>query len=109
MATILYNCQLCELFASSHMKDIVHHIKLVHAHEPRFRIICGNNGCTRAFNNFHTYKSHIYTKHRDALCVRPRQQSPAPEDISPFYSAMQDEEEGESYMEQREEAQLFLF
>lgn len=41
----------------------------VHAHEANFRVTCGIASCPRSFTNFHTYKSHLYKRHREILQV----------------------------------------
>lgn len=40
---------------------------LIHAHEHGFYITCGVQGCPRSYSNYHSYKKHMYKKHRDVL------------------------------------------
>ena len=39
----------------------------VHAIDPGFFIRCGVNGCPRTYQNFYSFKKHLYRKHRDTL------------------------------------------
>ena len=41
----------------------------VHAHDPRFFICCGIQGCSRSYQNFYSFKKHLYQKHRESLDV----------------------------------------
>ena len=43
------------------------HIKLFHAHQPGFCIVCGIGGCERTFYNFRTYENHISSYRRGEL------------------------------------------
>ena len=39
------------------------HLRLIHASEEGFQIPCGLQGCQRTFNNFYTYRNHVYSMH----------------------------------------------
>ena len=62
-------CPLCYSFAAVTMKGVTRHIGAVHSHEANFQVTCGVEGCPRTYSNFHSYKKHLYTKHRDILEV----------------------------------------
>ncbi len=62
-------CPLCHHFAARTLKGVLRHIGAVHAHEAGFHVICGVQGCPRSYSNYHSYKKHMYQKHRDALEV----------------------------------------
>jgi len=39
------------------------HLRLIHASEAGFQMSCGLQGCQRTFNNFFTYRNHVYSMH----------------------------------------------
>ena len=64
----MYYCFLCQTFRSSTFAAVVHHIGAVHAFEPSFNISCGIDGCPRhPYNNFVSYKKHLYRHHPEVL------------------------------------------
>ena len=60
-------CPLCSWFAAKSFKVIVRHIGAVHAHDPAFYVSCAASGCPRTYRNYHSYKKHLYKKHRFML------------------------------------------
>jgi hypothetical protein len=48
---------------------MVRHIGSFHAYEENFRVICGVEGCPSTYNNFLSYKKHMYRMHRSVLEV----------------------------------------
>lgn len=48
---------------------MLRHIGSIHAYEHGFHITCGVQGCPRSYSNHHSYKKHMYKKHRDVLEV----------------------------------------
>ena len=62
-----WRCPLCSYFAAPSLKGTMRHIGSVHAHESNFHVICGIQGCPRSYTNFHTFKKHMYQKHRETL------------------------------------------
>ena len=102
------HCPLCESFAAPHMKGVVRHIGLMHSHESGFRVTCGVGGCTCLYTKFSSYKKHMYTKHRDVLCVSTERCSSNMADSSLVVSTMPvgeeelDEEEHHPYIAQRD-------
>lgn len=42
----------------------IQHVGLVHAHEPNFSITCGVGDCQSTFSRFHSFRKHVYRKHR---------------------------------------------
>ena len=69
IATHAESCPLCDSFAATTVKGVVHHIGLVHSNEPGFRITCGVGGCTRTYTKFNSYKKHMYVKHGEVMRV----------------------------------------
>lgn len=41
----------------------MHHVQLIHADQPNFKIDCTFQRCCRSFKNYHTYRNHIYAFH----------------------------------------------
>ena len=64
-----WQCPLCHFFASKNLKGVVRHIGAVHSHEASFHITCGIVGCPRTYGNFHSYKKHMFQKHREIMEV----------------------------------------
>ena len=62
-----YRCNVCFSYAGRSLKSVVRHIGQTHAFEANFRVSCGVFGCPRVYYNFHSYKKHLYRKHRDVL------------------------------------------
>ena len=62
-----WECPLCSHFAAPTLKTVVRHIGAVHSHDPAFHVRCGVEDCPRTYRNYHTYKKHMYTKHRSLL------------------------------------------
>lgn len=63
-----YACSLCHTFSAKSMSTVLRHIGSVHAHEPNFHIVCGVNGCSRAYYNYHSFRKHLLLgrRHRDS-------------------------------------------
>ena len=39
------------------------HLRINHADDANFSVSCGLQGCKRTFNNFYTYRNHVYAMH----------------------------------------------
>ena len=67
----LVQCFLCQSFKGTTFAAVVRHIGSVHAHEPGSSISCGIKDCprrsTRPYDNFASYKKHLYRHHPDVL------------------------------------------
>ena len=67
----LVQCFFCQSFKGTTFAAVVRHIGSVHSHEPGFSISCGIKDCprrsTRPYNNFASYKKHLYRHHPDVL------------------------------------------
>lgn len=46
------------------LMKFIQHVGLVHAHEPSFSITCGVGDCQSTFSRFHSFRKHVYRKHR---------------------------------------------
>ena len=67
----VFTCTMCS--AASHLKfhvsDYIKHLKIFHAHQPEFKVICGIGGCQRNYTNLGTFQNHIYGVHSDGSCT----------------------------------------
>ena len=72
---LMHRCPMCPRRVFTLVK-LIQHIGLVHAHQPDFRITCGVSDCQSSFNKFHSYRQHVYRKHK-SRCVpfRPDQRA----------------------------------
>lgn len=64
---MVLHCPLCRSFAATTYKGVLRHLGTVHAHEARFHVQCDFPGCPRTYTNYHSYKTHLYRKHREFL------------------------------------------
>ena len=64
-------CPICHSFAATDLKGIIRHLGVIHAHESGFYVRCFVDDCPSTYRNFHSYKKHLYTKHRAVLEVPP--------------------------------------
>lgn len=48
---------------------LIQHVGLVHAHEPNFSITCCVGDCQSTFSRFHSFRKHVYRKHRCFACT----------------------------------------
>lgn len=60
-------CPLCNSFAAKSFKGVLRHMGTVHAHDPAFFVRCAAGNCHRTYRNYHSYRIHLYKKHRDVL------------------------------------------
>ena len=58
---------VCPLCSSKDLKGALRHMGTIHAHEAGFYVRCYVQDCPCTYANFHSYKKHLYTKHRAAL------------------------------------------
>ena len=56
-------------FVSLSLKLDVSHLRVVHAKDRAFNIMCGVGGCREVFRAFSAFNSHIYRHHRDAIGI----------------------------------------
>lgn len=59
----LHHCPKCRRRTFTLVK-LIQHIGLVHAHEPGFSITCGIGECQSTFSQFHSFRKHVYRKHK---------------------------------------------
>ena len=78
MSTEKSICPLCRSFASNTFGGVLRHIGEVHSFTPGFRVECGlgpDRNCPATYTNYHSFRSHIYKKHREELYACPPQSS----------------------------------
>ena len=59
-------CSLCPFVAST-LRDLLKHLRQVHAHQPGFEITCYISGCQRKFRNFKVLRNHVYDIHSESV------------------------------------------
>lgn len=57
-------CTVCKVYYTDFLTDLMKHIRLFHAHQPKLSIKCGIGGCQRTFSSFGTFQNHISAYHR---------------------------------------------
>lgn len=60
-----FTCSMWYNYTSLTMNAVLRHIGAVHAHQPRFFVICGIHGCSRTYINYHSFRKRIRRKHID--------------------------------------------
>ena len=63
-----YSCPFCGS-PSQTLKLYVGHLRVIHAKDPNFNIMCGVGGCREVFRAFSAFNSHIYRHHRTEVGV----------------------------------------
>ena len=63
----MYVCTICNLFGGNNFAAVLRHIGELHRYDPGLVIRCGIDCCPQTYNNFESYRSHVYRKHRYAL------------------------------------------
>ena len=62
----IFYCHFCGYFAPA-LPSYISHLRLVHAEDPKFDVICGIDSCQLRLMAFTAFSSHIYRHHRAAL------------------------------------------
>ena len=68
MATLCYTCPLCSVLSPT-LKLYVAHLRVTHAKEKTFSVLCGVSGCREVFRTFSAFNSHIYRHHRTEVGI----------------------------------------
>ena len=63
----MFKCSICSFFASTTYKGVLRHLGTVNAHNAGFHVVCASPDCLQPYKNFHSYKTHLYRKHREML------------------------------------------
>lgn len=48
----------------------MHHVQLLHSHQPNFSITCGIGGCLRTFKTMGTFRNHVSAHHSNNVPVQ---------------------------------------
>ena len=64
-----YVCSVCHMFARKSFKAVLRHMS-DHRCEPGINFVCGIDSCRQVYENFDSYRRHMYRKHRDHLVAR---------------------------------------
>ena len=59
-------CNICHHFTRSSFKAVLRHMS-DHRCEPSVRFVCSIGSCKEVYQNFDSYRKHIYRKHRNLL------------------------------------------
>lgn len=78
-----HQCTKC-LRRTFTLTKLIQHIGLVHAHEANFSITCGLNDCQSSFTKYHSFRRHVYRKHRQSFtpCTENFNVIEQPEEVS---------------------------
>ena len=68
-------CYIYNQFGGCSFRSVLRHIGEVHKHDPYFFIRCGIVHCPQTYKNYDSFRSHVYRKHRDALCLTTTQEN----------------------------------
>lgn len=65
----VFVCTICKSFASKSYRSGLNHIGNIHRFGPSKQIRCDIDGCPPSYTteNFNSFRSHVYRKHRDVL------------------------------------------
>lgn len=74
----MLKCPLCNAELGT-VSVFLTHLRVIHASDSAFNITCGLQGCPRTFNNFHTYRNHVYAMHDLADLNEPSHSTDVPE------------------------------
>lgn len=108
---MVFKCPLCSRFAGCSLKVIIRHLGIVHASEAGFHIKCAKEDCPRTYNNFYSYKKHMYHKHRDLLNDSlPAESLPATSSSSQTLmdTAFDEIEGGADYNEDSDDTNIYI-
>ena len=64
---VTFLCNICNKFGGKSFRAVLRHIGEIHSHSPNFFIRCGIHHCPQTYKNFHSFRSHVYRKHRDVI------------------------------------------
>ena len=68
---VTFKCPIC-VFMALTIPLILSHLRLVHANDPNFSVVCGIDGCCTTAKSFSALYQHIYRKHKDAGIINSR-------------------------------------
>ena len=74
----MHLCSICNDFAGASFSSVLCHIGDVHKSQigpaPTVAVWCGIDGCPRSYENYESFRSHVYRKHSHMLrlCVDTR-------------------------------------
>ena len=101
MATSNFSCPMCSgMFFT--LKSFVSHLRVIHAKEKSFSVLCGVHGCREVFRTFSAYNSHIYRHHRADMGINHSTDDHAPPTIVGCRLTESSSTEGQHAMEVEE-------
>lgn len=67
----MHLCSICNSFAAASFSSVLRHIGDVQKSQigpsPMVAVWCGIDGCPRSYENYESFRSHVYKKHRHVL------------------------------------------
>lgn len=69
MASYHKSCPICKCSIPS-LQHLLNHLRIFHASDPNFNVLCGLSGCTTTFRTFSGLYSHIYRHHSEVINKR---------------------------------------
>lgn len=64
---MVFTCSFCPNIKFSVFTKYLTHLNLFHSQNNNFFLQCVVHECPNVFTNFHTFKSHVYRKHRNVF------------------------------------------
>lgn len=89
----MFICSICNLFGGKTYATVLRHIGEIHRYDANLNIRCGINYCPQTYNNYESFRSHVYRKHRDVLVSHDSAIDTGEENAT---AIVNDEESGES-------------
>lgn len=75
----MHLCSFCSDFAAASFSSVLRHIGDVHRSQigpaPMMAVWCGIDGCPWSYENYESFRSHLYKKHRHVLRMEADTQS----------------------------------
>lgn len=88
-------CSMCSHRSFCQLNVYLLHVRIRHASDPCFSVVCGIAGCLREYHKYASFVKHIARKHNGLVCSsRVRDDSEINHRDDALYDEMQDEDEG---------------
>lgn len=63
-----YTCRFCSSLHAT-LREYVSHLRVIHAKDPKFNLMCVVGNCREVFRAFSAFSSHVYRRHRSVMGV----------------------------------------
>ena len=61
-----YTCRFCSSLHAT-LREYVSHLRVIHAKDPKFNLMCVVGNCREVFRAFSAFSSHVYRRHRSVM------------------------------------------